>query len=186
MPHPSNATLAAALVLACVCACTDWRRGVIPNRLTLPLLVMAPLIHAFSSRGLRPPLGGSGAVFAALFSLLSAGVCAIVPLLLFWLRLAGGGDVKLFAALGALLLAGTGLAAQFFAFATAAFFVPARLAYHGRLFSTLWGTLAAGASLAGPAARRRTLPAEMSGPIRLGPFIVLGTLVALAFFWVAR
>jgi prepilin peptidase CpaA len=186
MPHPSIAILAAALVLACVCAVIDWRHGVIPNRLTLPLLAVAPLVHAYLARGLRPPVGGSGAVFAALFSLLSAGVCALVPLLLFWLRLAGGGDVKLFAALGALLLAGTGLGAQFFAFATAAFYVPARLAYEGRLFRTLWGTVAAGASLAGPAERRRTLPPDMSDPIRFGPFIVLGTLAALVLFWVAR
>jgi Flp pilus assembly protein protease CpaA len=186
MPYPSIAIVVIAIVLASVCAVTDWRYGVIPNRLTLPVLVLAPVLHAFAARGLRPPFGGSGAAFAALVSVVSAGLCALVPLLLFRFRLAGGGDAKLLAALGALLLPGTGLAVEFFAFASAAFFIPARLAYHGRLFATLGRTLVAGANLALPVDRRRQLPADMSGQIRLGPFIVVGTLVAPLFLRMGR
>jgi hypothetical protein len=60
-----------------------------------------------------------------------------------------------------------------------------RLAYHGRLLATLGRTLATGANLALPADRRRPLPAEMSGDIRLGPFIVAGTLLAPLFLRMA-
>ncbi len=182
MPYPSFVAVLLAVALAGACAFVDWRSEIVPNRLTLPALAIAPFLHAWAARGLRPPIGSSGPAFAALISVLSAGLCALVPLVLFRFRLAGGGDAKLLAAIGALLLPGTGLAVEFFAFAFAAFFVPARLAYQGRLFLTLGRTLATAANPALPSSRRHALPGEMTERLRLGPFIFLGTLAAPVFF----
>jgi prepilin peptidase CpaA len=186
MPYPSIALQLLAVALALACAVADWRYGVIPNRLTLPVLALAPVLHAFAARGLRVPFGWPAPAFAAALSLSSAVVCAAVPLVLFRFRLAGGGDAKLFAALGALLLPSAGLAAEFFAFAAAGFFVPARLAYDGRLFATLGRTLATAANVALPEPRRRALPEAMSSRIRLGPFVVVGAIAAPLFLRIVR
>lgn len=181
MPYPSIATVLLAVLVAGVAAFVDGRTGTVPNWLTLPVLAAAPLLHAWAGRGLRPPVAISGALFAVLVSVLSALLCGLVPFLLFRFRLAGGGDAKLLAALGALLLPNTGLFVELLAFAFAAFFVPARLAYHGRLFGTLGKTLVAAANPALSPERRRPLPWEMAERLRLGPFILLGTLIAPFF-----
>jgi prepilin peptidase CpaA len=181
MPYPSIASVILAVLLAGLAAFVDGRTGVVPNWLTLPVLGVAPLLHAWAGRGLRPPIAMSGALFAALVSLFSAALCGLVPFLLFRLRLAGGGDAKLLAALGALLLPNTGLFVELLAFAFAAFFVPARLAYHGRLIATLGKTLVTAANPVLPVDRRHALPWEMAERLRLGPFILLGTLTAPFF-----
>jgi prepilin peptidase CpaA len=181
MPYPSIATVLLAILLAAAAAFTDWRAQVVPNWLTLPVLALSPLLHAWAARGLRPPIGSSGPLFAALVSVLSALLCGLVPLLLFQLRLAGGGDAKLLAAAGALLLPRTGLLVELLAFAFAAFFVPARLAYRGRFFATFGRTLAMVANPALPRDRRLALPWEMAERVRLGPFVLLATLIAPLF-----
>jgi Flp pilus assembly protein protease CpaA len=178
MPDPSLAAVLLAFALAGAAAINDWRAGAIPNRFTIPGLAIAPLLHAWAARGLRPPFGLSAPLFAAAASVVSGGLCALVPLLLFRFRLAGGGDAKLLAALGALLLPRAGLAVELLTFVFAAFFIPARLAYRGRLFATLGQTIATAANPALPADRRRHLPNEMVDRIRLGPFILLGTFTA--------
>src|SRR5580698_5623207 len=113
MPYPSIATVILAILVAGVAAFVDARTGLVPNWLTLPVIGAAPLLHAWAGRGLRPPLAVSGALFAAL---------------------------------GSVLLPNTGLFVELLAFAFAAFFVPARLAYHGRLFATLGKTLVTAAN----------------------------------------
>ena len=81
------------LGLALVAAVTDWRRGEIPNWLTLPPLVLAPAAFAlFVSPG------------AALVSIAGIFICGLVPYLLFRQDAIGGGDVKMVAAIGGLLL----------------------------------------------------------------------------------
>src|SRR5262245_30441442 len=79
-----------ALLIAAVAAVTDFRRGEIPNWLTLPPLAVAPAAYGI----LHGPWGALGAIAAAT-------VAGLVPYLLFRRGAAGGGDVKLFAALGA-------------------------------------------------------------------------------------
>jgi prepilin peptidase CpaA len=181
MPYPSIATVLLAVLVAVAAAFLDGRTGAVPNWLTLPTLAVAPLLHAWAGRGLRPPVAMPGALFAALVSIFAAVLCGLVPFFLFQFRLAGGGDAKLLAAIGALLLPNTGLFVELLAFAFAAFFVPARLAYHGRLLSTLGKTFVTAASPALPLARRRPLPWEMAERLRLGPFVLLGTLTAPFF-----
>ena len=86
------AAWAFALAIACVAAWCDARTRRIPNGLTLPAIVVG---LAF---GLWPedPIGIPARVFGL--------ALAFVPcFLLFHARVLGGGDVKLFAALGALI-----------------------------------------------------------------------------------
>ncbi|MBT8492174.1 MAG: A24 family peptidase, partial [Deltaproteobacteria bacterium] len=82
----------AAVAFAAVAATTDVRRGVIPNWLTLPVLVGMPVVWLVSH----------GPVAMA-YSILSAAACALVPFVLYRFGAAGGGDVKLLAGLGALV-----------------------------------------------------------------------------------
>src|SRR5439155_795014 len=63
--------------------------------------------------------------------------CAALPLLMYARGGMGGGDVKLFAAIGALALPLAGLEAQTYAFISALFIAPARLAYDGVLLRTV-------------------------------------------------
>jgi len=176
--RPSLPFLVVALVLAALAAWLDARRGRIPNWLTLPALALAPLSHALFARAQHTVFGLPAPLFAAGCSLSSALIAGLVPFLLFKLKLAGAGDAKLLAALGALLLPDVGLAAEFSAFAAAAFFVPARLAYRGTLFGTVaesWRFLTA-------LPRRKSTPVDAPHAfveqVRLGPFILLGTLMA--------
>lgn len=173
--RPTLPFLAAALLLAALAAWTDVRRGRIPNWLTLPVLAVAPLAHAFLARGQRGVLGMPAPVFAVGWSVAAALASGLVPYLLFKLRVAGAGDAKLLAALGALLLPEVALAAEFSAFAAALFFVPARLAYRG----TLWATFTDAFGYATRSLRNNPqlhgAPLALTEQLRLGPFILIGT-----------
>ena len=92
---------AVAVSVTLVATVTDFRTGLIPNWLTLPALVLGVVAHAIGS-------GGRGALFAGLGVL----ICGATPLLFHRLGAMGGGDVKLFAALGALVGPGMGLESE--------------------------------------------------------------------------
>ncbi len=78
-------------VLLCgFAAWRDFRTGHIPNWLSVPCLAIG-LGIGFAASGYR------GLITACVGAL----VTALVPMLLFRMRAMGGGDVKLFAALGA-------------------------------------------------------------------------------------
>jgi prepilin peptidase CpaA len=172
--------VAAALLMTFVAAVFDWRKGTIPRWVSLGLLPFAPVAHALAGYGKRAPWGVPGPLFGALLSIAGLALCALVPYLAFRLRVVGGGDVKLLASLGALLGPSTGISAEFYALAIAALYVPTRLAYQGRLLSTIYESTLAAASPILPRARRRPLPDAMFEGIRLSPFVFLGTAVALA------
>jgi prepilin peptidase CpaA len=157
-----------ALLVAGVAAVTDVRRGVIPNWLTLPPLLLAPLAHGL----LHGPLGAAGSVAAA-------AACGLVPYLLFRQGAAGGGDVKLFAALGAIAGVSLGLEAQLLTFAGAAALSLARLAWRGRLLATLANSTFLALNPLLPARHRRALAPEVMAVVRLGGFAFAGTLLAI-------
>jgi prepilin peptidase CpaA len=106
--------------------------------------------------------------------------CGLAPFLLFWRGALGGGDVKLFAAIGALCQPLLGIEAQMYALLFAAIFAPLRLAMQGQLLGVLWGSLTL---LARPfrasASREAALP-EAAAWFRLGPCILAGTAATLA------
>ena len=101
----------AALAITAVAAWTDHRSGRIPNWLTVSGILI----------GLGIGLWGGGG-HGLLLALASALAVALVPLLLFKVNALGGGDVKLFAALGALLGAEAGLEIQMLSFTLGALF----------------------------------------------------------------
>ena len=165
---------AAVLVLACIAAFTDVRRGEIPNWLTLPVRVSGPIVHGM--------LGGGDGRLGSLVGVL---VCSIVPLIIFYREGMAGGDVKLFAAIGALaggLDGGVelGLSAQFLSLVAASIYAVGQLAWNGRLLASLGNALFIGLNPVLPRRWRRTIPRELMHRIRLGAAILLGTVIALA------
>lgn len=161
----------AALCVAAIAALCDSRRGEIPNWLTLPPILIAPVTYGLA---FGPEHG--------LHSLAAGLLGGVVPYLLFRRRAMGGGDVKLFAALGAITgfdLLG-GMEIQLWAFVFAMVVAAAGLAWNGRLIGTLGSALAVGLGAALPTRWRRAPCVELSAPIRMGGAIFLATSV---FAW---
>jgi prepilin peptidase CpaA len=173
--------LIAATAVAGVAAWTDLRSGTIPNWLTLGALaagVAARTVVAWALvGGWRAGLASGGyAIAGALF-------CALVPGIMYWLGGAGGGDVKLFAALGALCQPVLGLEVVTYAFAAAAILAPIKLAYDGTLLKTLGRSLSLVVNPLRPRERREPVPAEAMTWFRMGPAIFLGAAASVASRW---
>lgn len=169
--RPMHFLLAATLFAACA-AWTDHRTGHIPNKLTLVgfvAAIAAHFAHGANLGGLRGGLEQAG------FALGGALLCALVPLFMFLKGAMGGGDVKLFAVLGALLHPLGGLQAETYAFVAAALLAPMKLAYEGKLTRTFLNTLTLVTNPFRRRERRKAVPEEMSTWFRLGPAIFLGT-----------
>jgi Flp pilus assembly protein protease CpaA len=171
--------VAAALSMTLVAAIFDGRRGVIPRWVSMPFLLVAPLVHAFALTGKHGPYGVPGPLWGGLLSLTGAALCAAVPYLLFRFGWVGGGDVKVLASLGALLGPHAALPAEFCALTLAALFAPARLAYQGRLFSTIGASALCLVGPLLPADRARPAPDALWETVRLSPFVFLGTVTSL-------
>lgn len=172
-----------ATLLTAVSAWIDWRTGHIPNKFTLVGLGGALVLHFVRGASLG---GFRGGVEQAGFALGGALLCALVPLFMFHKGAMGGGDVKLFAAVGALLHPLAGLEAETYAFVAAALLAPAKLAFEGTLLRTLFNTATMVANPFRPAAKRKEIPAAMTAWFRLGPAIFLGTaatLIVHAYAW---
>jgi len=185
LPH----FLVLALLVAAVGAAVDWRTGRIPNVLTLGALGVAPVVHLGTATALH---GVSYGLNAAAMSLLGAVVSAVVPCFLYFSASAiGGGDVKLLAALGAILggacpgLSGVmlGLETEFNAFLAAAVIFPGRLAYEGRLGGVLLNTIWLVMNPLLPPHRRRAITPEMMTYARFGPAVFVGVLVTALTHW---
>jgi prepilin peptidase CpaA len=170
----------AAILVTGLAAWFDWRTGEIPNWLTLGALGAGLIGHAVSG-GLRG--GWSEAGKGLLFSLAGMGVCAFVPFLLFRSGAIGGGDVKLLAALGALLRPMVGIEAELYSFIVAALYAPARLAYEGKLLKTLGNTVLLTKNVFVPKQKRQEVPREMMAELRFAPSVFVATIVAVILHW---
>lgn len=177
----SNAFLIAACVLAAIAAVTDARSGTIPNALTLPALFGAPLAHALRAR--VAGMDGSSVAMEVSASVGGAVLCAVVPLLLYRRSAMGGGDVKLFAALGAILQVMQGVEAQTYAMVLAALLAPGYLAYKGTLFATLKNTGVLMLNAVRPDDKQVPVHADTMTWFRLGPAVFLGTLLTAYLDW---
>jgi prepilin peptidase CpaA len=163
----------AAVVTAAIAAWVDWRTGFIPNWLTMSLFGLGPLAHVFYTlihTGNRVDAGRDGA-----YAVLAALACAVIPMGLYQANGLGGGDMKLFIAIGALLPALGGLEAELWSFCAAALIAPVRLAWEGRLFQTVGNAAYILANPFLPKDRRRELDRETVSWFRMGPAILLGT-----------
>ncbi len=167
----------AALVSA-VAAVTDNRTGRIPNWLTLPAAVLGVALHA--------ALAGTGSAVSSLLGLLLA---VAVPAILYLIsqgRAIGGGDVKLFAALGALLGPTLGLEAEFGAFVLLTAFALIQLAFRGQLLRVIGNVANLVVNPLLPRRRRRNLHTESMTEMRMGTAIAVSVLTTIVLEHVTR
>jgi prepilin peptidase CpaA len=166
--------LLAAVVVSALAAICDLRTGRIPNWLTFGTLALAFAAH-FVRGALLGGVGEAGA--QAAFSLAGAAFCALAPGLLYLKHGMGGGDLKLFAALGALCHPMLGIELELYAFALTVLVVPGKLAYEGRLLHVLGSSLVVARNAFLPARKRHLLPPEAMSWVRLGPAVFGGALL---------
>jgi prepilin peptidase CpaA len=160
--------------LCAIAALTDTLHERIPNWLTLPALGVALVLHTF----LQGPMGALDAALGAI-------LCGAVPAALFWAGAMGGGDVKLLAAIGALVGYRLGLEIQLLSFVVASVYALGMLTWHGHLWRTLHNTAALTANAFLPRNRRRHVPQELMSKLRFGvPMLVATVLVLFAHSYV--
>jgi prepilin peptidase CpaA len=167
--------LGLGIAVALAGAAIDARTGHIPNWLTLGGLGLAPPVMFVLEASAHGPRAG---LVAAGLSLLGAAICGVPPFIAFVTGSMGGGDVKLLAALGAILGPRLGLDAEFYAFVIGALYVPAKLAWEGKLLATLAGVLRTLLNPLRAKDARKPLPETMTMRVRLGPAICAGTVLA--------
>jgi len=174
--------LVAAMALTAIAAWFDVRKGEIPNWLSLPPLVLAPIAHVVYLSALGAPR--EVALTEGAYSLGGALLTGFVPFILFRQSAIGGGDVKLLAALGAILKPGIGMEAEMYAFLLATLIAPARLAYHGKLLATLKNAGTITMNFFRSKDKKKPVEAEALSWFKMGPTILAGTVVAAFLHWV--
>lgn len=171
--------LLTAMLVGGVAGILDWRKGEIPNWLSVGTLVLGVVGHWMVGSTTDFVAGLQEAAWA----IAGAFVCGVVPFL-FWRQGAfGGGDVKMLAAIGAMLLPMLGIEAELYSLIAAAVFAPARLAWEGRLLHTLGNTVAIVMNPLLPKERRRALSPEMLTSMRFGPAIFAGVVACAIGHW---
>jgi prepilin peptidase CpaA len=173
--------LLVGLAVCVVAAVIDLWRGTIPNALTYPLLVASPLLHFGLAYANRQPL--TAALGALGLSLAGLALCSAVPLFMWWKGAIGGGDVKLFAAIGALLGPSVGFEAQLYVFVLAALIAPAKLAYDGSLWLSLRNIGSLLLNVVRKKHQRTAIEPVLVSWFRLGPCFALGCALELALRW---
>jgi len=170
---------AAAIAVGSIAAVTDYKTGRIPNQLTFSTMFVGLATNCLA-----------GGLSGLLRSLAGLCVCATVPAVIYKAsqgRGIGGGDIKLFAGLGALLGITQGLEAELSSFLLLAVFAMVRLAFDGQLTRTIARSLRVTAALFVPNLRFRDgeLPLAMT-EMRMGPAIALGVVSVLVLPYVVR
>lgn len=179
-----------SVLTAAAAAVSDFRTGHIPNWISGSALLAGVGIQALAgARGYDYwSFGGRTALWGVAHALLGAVSCGLFPYLLFrkqltsedggTRRVGGGGDVKVFAGIGALLGMYFGIEAEFFAICVAGVLGMARLAWHGRLLAAMTNTLFIGLNPVLPKSWRREIRPELLTTIRMGGAILIGTVIA--------
>jgi prepilin peptidase CpaA len=175
--------LIAAMAVAAVAAFTDWRKGEIPNWLTVPALFIAPFAHVVYLSALGAPR--EVALTEGGYSIAGALATAFVPFILWRQSAIGPGDLKLLAALGAILKPGIGVEAEMYAFLLATLIAPARLAYQGKLLQTLKNAGTITLNFFRPKDKKKPVDQEALSWFRMGPAIFVGTAAASFLHWIA-
>jgi len=156
------------LLLASATALTvgiiDHRTGRMPNRITLPSLLLALGYHWLV-----------GGVHQGTLSILGLFLVGVAPLLMFLFtrgEAIGGGDVKALAALGAWLGPSLGLELTFLSFSLLATFALFQSIKKGDFLALLGRSFLR---------RKSTKLASERITMRFGPFLALGTLICCAY-----
>ena len=162
-----------AVLGTAVAAGWDLRTGRIPNWLTLPLLALGPAValalHGVSANG------------GLLQSCLGICLCGFVP---FFAHRQdpngmGGGDVKLFAAIGGLLGPWVGLEAEFYSMVAASVGALVVLAWRRQLLVAFANLFFMAFNRILPTKWRRDVSESLRTQLRVGPYIFVGTTVAV-------
>ena len=174
--------LMGAVAVAIVAAIWDWRTRRIPDWLTYGTILVAVPSHAVLAWRLHGTL--LQVLTAAGISVLGALVCGLLPFLCWHRGLCGGGDVKLFAALGALLEPFLGFEAQLYSYYAAALFVPLVLLYQGTFLRMVRNSYRMAINGLRPKSKREVIDPSALTWFRLGPAVVAGCMVtALLHLW---
>ncbi len=158
------------LAIVVVAAVTDTRSGLIPNWLTLPAIVIGPVYHLIF---LSPAL--------ALQSVLAIVVVALVPFMMYRSGSMGGGDLKLFAALGGLGGLTLGLESLLYSMMAASVVAILTMAFRGHLKVVLVNVWRILSTPFIPKQRRKGLQRNEMHQLRLGASILIGTCFALGY-----
>lgn len=169
----TNGVRLGALLIVAIAAFTDARKELIPNWLTLPIVVAAPIFWLFVDM----PWGG-------VRSLIGLALCGGILYVLFRMNACAGGDVKLFGAIGALVGgdyggSGLGMEALLFTLITASLYSLVRLAWEGKLLRTLANAFFLPLNPFLPKAWRREIAPELMSKVRLGVPALVGTFIAV-------
>jgi prepilin peptidase CpaA len=170
-----------AIAVAAFAAISDWRRGEIPNWLTYGALAAGPLLHV--GRMLVAHNSVESSVTEGAYSILGALVCVLVPAMLYRQGAIGGGDLKLLAALGALLQTVLGVEAEMYGFFAAALIAPARLAYEGKLIATVKNASTILVNMFMPKSKQRHVEETALSWFRLGPPLFFGVALTVYLHW---
>jgi prepilin peptidase CpaA len=169
----------AAVLVAATAAWTDFRTGEIPNRITLVPLALAPIVHAVIAFAAERSL--KLALLAAGSSLFGAMLCLIVPIALYRAGAMGGGDTKLFAAIGAIGRVEFGIYAETYAFLFGMLYAVALVIHQGKLASTLGNVVAIFRGV-GRSSSPAPATTEMT-QVRFGPAILAGAIATALLHW---
>jgi prepilin peptidase CpaA len=148
-----------------VAAVSDARTGRIPNWLTLPAIAIALITH-----------GAFGGWLAAGIAVMGALLCMAAPWALYRISngdAIGGGDLKLFGALGALGGPLLGIEIELGSFVVLCVYALTVLTFRGRLFAVLSNALRLVLNPFVPRRHRRAVAPEALTTIRMGPCIAL-------------
>jgi prepilin peptidase CpaA len=156
------------VIITSIAAAIDHRRGIIPNYLTYTTFIAAIIWHT-GTNGMR---GFFASVIGALVSF-------TVPYLAFRAQAMGGGDVKLFAAIGALAGPGIGLEIELLSLAIVYLYGIVRVAKQGELKQTLTNSFCIATNPFLPRFMRKNVQTESLTSIRLGNAILIATLVCV-------
>jgi prepilin peptidase CpaA len=166
--NPPTLAFFAIGVVTLVAAATDAKTGRIPNWLTLPAALVGLALHAAAS-------GWAGLLASALGALVSISVPWLLHRVSRGVAI-GGGDAKLFAAVGALGGPTAGLEIELSAFVVVAVFALVRLAFAGRLLRVLGNAAHLFVRPFVPARFRRPIEPEGLTEMRMGPAIFVAAL----------
>ena len=164
----TNIAELASVITALIAAVTDVRSERIPNWLTFPSLALAIVFWT----AMEFPRGGLVAAGGAIGT-------AFPLLVLFLMKGGGGGDVKLFAALGAWLHWAVGVEALFFALVAAGIYALVRLAWEGKFWSTLANAFRMSFQGFLPQSMRKEITPSQMSTVRLGAPAFAGLLFTL-------
>lgn len=177
--HPQQWLTLGVIAIAALAAVTDYRSGLIPNR-----LIIAGFALVIGLRVLAALLDRHSGQLAALA--LGTVISGLIPLALYICRALGAGDVKLMALCGAGLGPVAGLESELYAFGFGALYALGAAAYSGVLWQTLRGSAVLITNPIVPRRVRKPVPLPAQRMLPFGPAICAGVVTAVISHWMAQ